>query len=909
MAIRLRETLTNSVDMPVNAPRFLEILGIPVPEADGASDRDNRATLFLAARSPFWSGLAHSLALVIVVWLLFGSDQPRAPDGIGLWLFAGATMVPVAEMLFSTGFARKRLAAIAPRSAAIILTAYSFVAGLAWGLLASSLVGQQEIAAGSALAAVAISLLASTAFPAAILSRLGGLMLAFLFVTGMSDWSLFHLTFGALIIVMTYAQSKKHWHIGKHQREVDQRGQTARRMLANFENSGQGWFWRTDLRGNIAYLSPPLVKRLGVKMEDVKGKPFSDLITSDHVADFGTAQAEHTVEFTLSAGLSFSDLIVRAAGMEDRWWSLSGTPLQGRNGRFEGFMGSGTDLTEQRKSEADAARLALYDGLTELPNRTMMRKTLENLLHADQSRQANCALFMLDLDRFKNVNDTLGHPVGDALLKQVSQRLARVVGASGQVGRIGGDEFMVLIPEVVDRLQLTQLSESIVSRLSLPYTIDDCSVQIGATIGIALSPLDGDNSDELTRNADLALYAAKAAGKGVHRFYQPEMHAIADDRRFIENDLRDVLTTNQLSVVYQPVVNAQSEAIIGFEALLRWNHPTRGWVPPSEFIPIAEEIGLISRIGDWVVRTACAEAASWPDHLRIAVNLSPLQFASPGLSATIISALADSGISPDRLEIEITEGVFLNESPETERIFARLSSIGVRIVLDDFGTGYASLGYLKRVPFSKIKIDQSFVRGAASEGSRNMAIIRAIVGLAESLDMETVAEGVETLEEIEFIRTLGCTQIQGYIFGQPIDADQARSRASACVSVADESAKTWVDREQRLALLRFAKLHSDGTTHLVKMRNISAKGATLEADSSAAIGHVVTLELTEGWTFPGEVRWRKGSRFGIEFLERVDVDSIVQSGNVVAKMPHGDDGAPAVTTGDDSAPQRRIAPN
>lgn len=572
-------------------------------------------------------------------------------------------------------------------------------------------------------------------------------------------------------------------------------------------------------------------------------------------------------------------------------------------------MGSGTDLTEQRKSEADAARAALYDGLTELPNRTMMRKTLEDLLQADKTRPANCALFMLDLDRFKNVNDTLGHPVGDDLLKQVSQRLARVVGASGQVGRIGGDEFMVVIPDVVDRLQLTQLSESIISRLSLPYAIDDCSIQIGATIGIALSPHDGDNSDELTRNADLALYAAKAAGKGIHRFYQPEMHAVADDRRFLESDLRDVLATNQLSVVYQPVVDAQSEVIIGFEALLRWNHPTRGWVAPSEFIPIAEEIGLISRIGDWVLRTACAEAASWPDHLRIAVNLSPLQFVSSGLSATIISALAESSLSPDRLELEITEGVFLNESPEVERIFGRLTSIGVRMVLDDFGTGYASLGYLKRVPFSKIKIDQSFVRGAASDGSRNMAIIRAIVGLAESLNMETVAEGVESLEEIELIRTLGCTQIQGYIFGQPVNADQARQRASACVPVADENGKTWVDREPRLALLRLAKLHSDGTTHLVKMRNISAKGATLEADSSASIGHAVTLELTEGWTFPGEVRWRKGTRFGMEFLERVDVDSIVQSGTIVAKLPHGDDITPIVETDDDDAAQRRIAPH
>jgi diguanylate cyclase (GGDEF)-like protein/PAS domain S-box-containing protein len=648
-------------------------------------------------------------------------------------------------------------------------------------------------------------------------------------------------------------------------------------LVNAFEQRQTGWFWGTDAAGRLNYVSPLLSGRLGTQMETLIGTSFAALFASGKTGEFSSSQVERTVSFTLSAGLEFNDLIVRSASGGEQWWSLSGTPIQDSHGRCIGFLGNGTDLTAQQQAEAEATKLALYDGLTGLPNRVQIRNTLEELLNQDGGRRPDCGLFLLDLDRFKNVNDTLGHPVGDELLKIVAQRLTRIVGVKGQVGRLGGDEFKVIIPEVVGRPELAELADSIISRLSLPYVIGDCTVQIGATVGIAVAPTDGIDPDELTRNADLALYAAKAAGKGVHRFYQPEMHADADFKRSLENDLREVLTEQQMSVVYQPVVFAQSEEIAGFEALIRWHHPVHGPISPAIFIPIAEEVGLIGRIGDWVIRQACAEAVKWPEHLRIAVNLSPIQFTSPTLPVTLMNALAETGLAPERLELEITEGVFLQENAATDQTFKALTKLGVRLVLDDFGTGYASLGYLKRVPFSKIKIDQSFVRGAESENSRNSAIIHAIVSLAENLGMETVAEGAETLNEIELIRKLGCTQIQGYIFGQPMSAEKAAARANRAPSLGKDERQE-IDREPRVSLMRFATIHTDGHIHSVRIKNISHMGALIEASGDAAIGERFSLNVSDDWQMSGEVRWRSGTRFGVKFDQPVDVDAFVKSG-------------------------------
>jgi diguanylate cyclase (GGDEF)-like protein len=671
--------------------------------------------------------------------------------------------------------------------------------------------------------------------------------------------------------------ARKPWAIRDSLRVDSGAPETAFELISAIERSGQLWFWKTNAGGLLTYISPKLAERLGCAVEALLGTAFADLMSGQD-DDFDATQVERTFGFTLSAKLAFTDFVVSSAGAEGVWWSLSGAPTKNAAGRFDGFAGHGSDLSDKEKTESETSRMALYDSLTALPNRRLMRNTLEELLKCKGNRATDCSLFLLDLDRFKNVNDTLGHPVGDALLQQVAKRLDHVVDDIGQVGRLGGDEFMVILPNMTDKEALSSLSDTIITRLSLPYIIDDTTVQIGASLGIALAPFDGDCPDELTRNADLALYAAKGAGKGTYRYYQPEMHAEATERRALENDLRDVLCLEQMDVVYQPIVDAQSELVVGFEALVRWNHPTRGPVPPATFIPIAEEVGLISRIGEWVLRTACMQAATWPDHLSISVNLSPVQFAGPGLVATIMNALADSGLPPNRLEIEITEGIFLDNHSGIDQQFSALQALGVRLVLDDFGTGYASLGYLNRVPLNKIKIDRSFVQGAGDEGKRNKAIIQAIVGLARDMNMETVAEGAETLDEVELIRALGCTQIQGFIFGKPMSGEDAGKHAKRSRPMLEAMKPEHIQRVPRVALLRFVKIYSEGQELTVKMRNISAIGALLEAEGGAIISSELLVEFSPEFIVPASVRWRKETRIGIEFAAPIDVEQAVHQG-------------------------------
>ncbi len=643
-------------------------------------------------------------------------------------------------------------------------------------------------------------------------------------------------------------------------------------LLSEFEETRRGWFWETDDRGFITYLSPQITAALGLNAANLIGTPMTELVQPEQ-GEADSAVGERTLGFHLSTRLAFSEISVRAAvGQDVRWWSLSGRPAYDEYDRFIGFRGNGTDLTEMRRSEAEVKRLASYDPLTGLPNRILMRRTLDESMRDIAGRPKRTTLFMLDLDRFKMVNDTLGHPVGDALLRQVAERLQRVVQNDGQVGRLGGDEFNVVLPGIVDRQHLAHLANAIINDVSQPYLIEGSHVSIGASVGIAIAPDDGATADALVRNADLALYAAKADGKGVHRFYEPEMHASAKDRRLLEMDLRKVMNESGLHLVYQPVVDADSEAIVCFEALVRWDHPTRGPISPADFIPVAEEIGLIPQIGEWVLRTACLEAANWPDPVRVAVNISPIQFANPSLPGIVLSALAASQLPPHRLELEITEGVFLNDDAATDAMFARLKGIGVRFALDDFGTGYSSLGYLKKAPFNKIKIDQSFVRGAAVPGNRNAAIIRAIVALAESLEMETTAEGAETPDELALIRSLGCSHIQGFIFGRPMASDEARARVMGSCKLAMPG--LLVTRDPRVAVLRSAMVRCGRTLEPARVRNLSRTGAMLECGVAFRPGDEVTIDFGDGEPIASVVRWADEERFGVAFDEPIEREQL-----------------------------------
>jgi diguanylate cyclase (GGDEF)-like protein/PAS domain S-box-containing protein len=631
-------------------------------------------------------------------------------------------------------------------------------------------------------------------------------------------------------------------------------------ILRSFEETGQGWFWETDRRGLITYISPKAAMVLGKSSDEVCGNPLTEIVDPSA----GAADAERTLGFHLSARSAFHDIEVRAATSEDeRWWALTGRPVYDSFKNFCGFRGHGTDLTEKRRSEQQVSRLAHYCSLTGLANRVQMSQALEQILAAPSGRERACAVLMLDLDRFKHVNDTLGHPAGDALLKQVAQRLERAIGQAGRCGRLGGDEFQVIVPGHQDRHTLGHIAQEIINSLSQPYSIEGQSVVIGASVGIALAPEHGGSSDALIRNVDLALYAAKDAGRGCFRFYAEDLHAAAEERAELEQDLRDAIAKGELELYYQPVVYAADEKIVGFEALMRWNHPKRGWVSPAKFVPIAEDAGLIDRIGQWALRTACADLARWPRSIRCAVNVSALQFANPDLPAIVANALAHSGVAPSRLELEITESVFLNDSSGTDAMFKALKRVGVRLALDDFGTGYSSLGYLKKAPFDKIKIDRSFVQGATEEGSRNGAIIASITSLAEALHMDTTAEGVETLDELELVRLLGCSHIQGYIYFKPMNASDATALVSG--DLVAEADGPQCARAPRQNLLRKVVVVHNGNRLNATLRNISESGAMIEGLWNMPGGSAIRIEFSADKSVTAQVRWSRENRVGVEF--------------------------------------------
>ena len=440
-------------------------------------------------------------------------------------------------------------------------------------------------------------------------------------------------------------------------------------------------------------------------------------------------------------------------------------------GRMHPILVAVVDVTERKQAEARIAYMAHHDALTDLPNRVLFHEQLNELLARVRRHSESLAVYCLDLDHFKGVNDTLGHPMGDALLQAVAQRLRKCLRDSDLVARLGGDEFAVVQYPLGSPNEASTLAGLLIETVSKPYQVHGHEFVIGASIGIALAPGDGHEADGLLRNADIALYRARAEGRGTAHFFEPEMDRRIQARRMLELDLRKAFANGEFELFYQPLISLSTNAINGFEALLRWRHPERGLVAPGEFIPLAEEIGLIAPLGEWVLRTACTEAMRWPGELKVAVNLSPAQFRSRGVVNAVLTALAYSRLPADRLELEITESVLLGETDANLATLHQLREIGVRISMDDFGTGYSSLSYLRCFPFDKIKIDRSFVR-ELSERPDCVAIIRAVAGLGSSLGIATTAEGIETVEQLECVRAEGCTEVQGFLFSPPRPASE-----------------------------------------------------------------------------------------------------------------------------------------
>jgi diguanylate cyclase (GGDEF)-like protein len=430
-----------------------------------------------------------------------------------------------------------------------------------------------------------------------------------------------------------------------------------------------------------------------------------------------------------------------------------------------GWVAIHEDITERQKAEAHIAHMARHDHLTDLPNRAFFREELDKNLRSLRNGQ-KFTILCIDLDRFKSVNDSMGHSIGDKLLNLVSARLVNCVKERDFVARLGGDEFAIIQTNVSRPEESGALAGRVIERLSEPYEVDGQQLDIGASVGLAIAPTDGANADQLLKNADLAMYRAKMDGRGSYCFFEPEMDARIQARRALELELRGALAAGQLQLYYQPLVNPKTGEIRCFEALLRWLHPKFGQIPPSEFIPLAEESGLIGPLGQWVLQAACADAAKWPKQLRVSVNLSPIQFKNLNLVKVILSSLASSGLPASRLELEITESLLLEDDAKTLAMLHELRSLGVRIVMDDFGTGFSSLNYLRSFPFDKIKIDRSFIKDLSS-GDNSMAIVKAIIDLARALNIDVVAEGVETQDQLNRIVAEGCTEVQGNYFSVP----------------------------------------------------------------------------------------------------------------------------------------------
>ena len=433
-----------------------------------------------------------------------------------------------------------------------------------------------------------------------------------------------------------------------------------------------------------------------------------------------------------------------------------------------GWVATHEDVTERRRAEMKIAHMARHDALTDLPNRVLLLERLsEALAHVERGQRL--AVHYLDLDQFKNVNDSLGHPTGDELLRVVAARLRKCLGDADTISRVGGDEFCIIQRDIGDATDAERLARTIADAIKAPCEIHGHLVMVDASIGIALAPNDGTDANELLKNADMALYGAKADGRGVYRFFEPTMDARMKERRILELALRQAFDNGEFELFYQPVLNLDKGEVGCCEALLRWHHPERGMVSPAEFIPVAEEIGLIVALGEWVIRQACMEAATWSANICVAVNLSPTQLGSKGLLPAVLNALASSGLPASRLELEITEAVLMQNSEVTLRTLHQLRALGIRISMDDFGTGYSSLSYLRSFPFDKLKIDRCFISGLGAN-SESDAIVQAVTGLADSLKMTTTAEGVETSEQLDLVRRLGCTDVQGFFYSPPVPA-------------------------------------------------------------------------------------------------------------------------------------------
>jgi len=556
-------------------------------------------------------------------------------------------------------------------------------------------------------------------------------------------------------------------------RRNEQAIDAARASQARFRDVAEAssdWIWETDTAHNITYLSDRFTEVTGHDVSSQLGQPLLALLNPELTRD---AAVQHKLK--LAEHQPFRDLSCRFLDIGDhpRICRLAGRPVISQEGVFQGYRGTAADITSEVEARAKAHHLALHDALTGLPNRVLIAERFEHTLSSMRRREGKAAVLCLDLDHFKDINDTLGHSVGDSLLKEVANRLLGLVRDTDTVGRLGGDEFVIIQADVDQPIETEQLCRRVTERLAEPYSLDGHDVHTSSSIGVALAPQDGQDRSQLLRNADMALYRAKAEGRGTYCFFEEDMNVKLQQRKALEASLRCALAEDQFELYYQPQFELDGTNVTGVEVLIRWHHPEQGIVAPMDFIPTAEETGLIIPITEWVLRQACIETQDWGD-LRIAVNLSPTVFKHQDLLGMIETAVGESGFDPRRLELEITETSLLHDTERAVTILNDLKAMGIRIVMDDFGTGYSSLSYLQQFPFDKIKIDRSFVSELSSNRD-SMAIVRAVINLGQSLGMATTAEGVETNDQALFLTGQGCDEVQGFYYARPMPALEVAS--------------------------------------------------------------------------------------------------------------------------------------
>lgn len=630
-------------------------------------------------------------------------------------------------------------------------------------------------------------------------------------------------------------------------------------MLDELEESGLGWFWASDKNGLITYLSPSIADRIDVPMSEIIGQPLSSVFVP---ADRGGRTK--SLSLMLGAHKSFTGHAVRAEKRPEKAvLRLSGQPSFSGNS-FKGFRGTGTDITDEYHREEETERLAKFDSLTGLSNRHRMKRLIETTLTAFKAAKRNCAVMMLDLDKFKHVNDTLGHAAGDELLKQVADRLRRSIETECEIGRLGGDEFQIMIPDKDDRGELGEIAMKIITMLKQPYSLEEGRCVIGCSVGVAIAPHDGVTAGEIVRSADLALYSAKNSGRGQYRFFSGELENEAIFRRRLEENLGAAVREEQLFLKYEPMVDATSEAVRTLEAHICWQHEQRGEIDEIEFASILDGSSQVGEVGTWAIHEACQHASQWPDSVRVSVNVPVPLFSSDGFVEMVSDALEQADLPAARLELEISEAVFFGDTDVVDRTLAQLFKRGVRLTLDEFGSGYSSLAYLRRAPFDRIKIDPKLVAEAQEHDSREMGLIHAIVALAGALEMDTIASGIESTDLFARLKDCGVRYMQGSIYSEPINREAVETELIGEAWKIAPSADR-LKRARRRTVFRKIEVIHDDHSYEVTLRNLSRTGALIQGLADVPKGTQFVVDLGGGQLAVATVIRTNGDIQGLEF--------------------------------------------